>query len=50
MNGTELDMELTPERKARIKETLIRLYADQYGLDYDSLEITIIPKQKVEPA
>ena len=41
MNYGELDMELTPERAARIKETLLRLFADQMGWDYDTMEVTI---------
>ncbi len=41
MMDTELDMELTPERKAHIKETLLRLWADQNGVDYETMEVTI---------
>ena len=37
MMDTELDMELTPERKAHIKETLLRLWADQNGVDYETM-------------
>lgn len=47
MKNEEMDMELTPERKARIKETLLRLFADQMGWDYDTMEVTI---KKVDPA
>lgn len=47
MENKEFDMELTPERKARIKETLLRLFADQMGWDYDTMEVTI---KKVDPA
>lgn len=43
---TELDMELTPAREARIKETLLRLFADQNGWDYDSMEVTIKKKEE----
>ncbi len=46
MKNEEMDMELTPERKARIKETLLRLFADQMGWDYDTMEVTI---KKVDP-
>lgn len=41
MREAEIDMELTPERAARIKETLLRLFADQMGWDYDTMEVTI---------
>ncbi|GFI47184.1 hypothetical protein IMSAGC019_02507 [Lachnospiraceae bacterium] len=41
MGNAEIDMEITPERAARIKETLLRLYADQMGWDYDTMEVTI---------
>lgn len=41
MKDGELDMELTPERAARMKETLLRLFADQMGWDYDTMEVTI---------
>lgn len=50
MADKELDMELTPEREARIKETLLRLFADQNGWDYNSMEVTIRKKAKAEPA
>lgn len=50
MREVKLDMELTPERAARIKESLLRQYADQYGLDYNTMEVTTRPKKKVEPA
>ena len=36
-----LDMELTPERETRIKEILLRLFADQMGLDYNTMEVTV---------
>lgn len=48
MGNTELDMELTPKREAKIKETLLRLFADQNGWDYKDMEVTI--KKKVESA
>ncbi len=41
--GAVIDMELTPERAKDIKETLIRLYAHQHGIDLDNLEVTITP-------
>ena len=44
MGNTELDMELTPQRKAHIKETLLRLFADQNGWDYNDMEVTITKK------
>ena len=31
MNKPEIDMELTPQRKENIKQTLIRLWEDQMG-------------------
>lgn len=46
MGNTELDMELTPKRKAHIKETLLRLFADQNGWDYNSMEVTITKKEE----
>lgn len=36
-----LDMELTPERETQIKEILLRLFADQMGLDYNTMEVTV---------
>lgn len=42
----KLDMELTPEREEKIKERLLRLYAHQNGLDYDSMKVTIIKKDE----
>ena len=46
MGNTELDMELTPQRKAHIKETLLRLFADQNGWDYNDMEVTITKKEE----
>lgn len=48
-NGAVIDMELTPERAKDIKETLIRLYAHQHGIDLDNLEVTITPVE-TEPS
>lgn len=42
----ELDMELTPERKTKIKETLLRLFADQNGWDYNNMKVTITKKEE----
>lgn len=39
MADKETDMELTPERRTEIKETLLRLFADQRGWDYDTMEV-----------
>lgn len=46
MENTDMDMELTPKRKAHIKETLLRLFADQNGWDYKSMEVTITKKEE----
>lgn len=46
MENTDMDMELTPQRKAHIKETLLRLFADQHGWDYNSMEVTITKKDE----
>lgn len=46
MANTKLDMELTPKREANIKETLLRLFADQNGWDYNSMEVTIKKKEE----
>lgn len=46
MENTDMDMELTPKRVAHIKETLLRLFADQNGWDYNSMEVTITKKEE----
>lgn len=47
MANTELDMELTPKREAKIKETLLRLFADQNGWDYNNMEVIIKKKEEL---
>ncbi len=41
MREAELDMEVTPERVERMKQTLLRLWADQNGVDFKTMEVTI---------
>ena len=44
-----LDLEITTDRETRIKEILLRLFADQMGLDYNTMEVTV-EKVNKEPA
>lgn len=39
MQEQKFDMDFTPERAERAKQTLLRLFADQMGWDFDSLVI-----------
>ena len=45
MAETKFDMEVTPERADFMKRTLLRLYADQMGMDIVSVQV-----QQVQPA
>ena len=38
MNKPEYDMEMTPERKENIKQTLIRLWEDQMGMKLERIK------------
>lgn len=46
MENKEFDMEVTPERANYMKRTLLRLYADQMGMEIVS--VTIVPANKAE--
>lgn len=49
MAEIKYDMEVTPERADFIKRTLLRLYADQMGMDIVSVKV-IANKTKEETA
>lgn len=42
----EHDMEVTEERLAYMKKLLLRLYADQHGLEVVSVEVHPAPKKE----
>lgn len=42
----EFDMEITDKRLANMKELLLRLYADQYGLEVVSVEVRPATKEE----
>lgn len=46
MENKEFDMEVTPERADYMKRTLLRLYADQMGMEIVS--VTIAPAGKAK--
>lgn len=48
MEEKKFDMEVTPERADYMKRQLLRLYADQMGMDIVS--VTVTPKVKEETA
>lgn len=48
MENKEFDMEVTPERADYMKRQLLRLYADQMGMEIVS--VTVTPKVKEETA
>lgn len=48
MQEKRFDMEVTPERADYMKRLLLRLYADQMGMDVVS--VTVTPKVKEETA
>lgn len=42
----EFDMEVTDKRFAAMKDLLLRLYADQYGLEVVSVEVRSATKEE----
>lgn len=46
MDNKEFDMEVTPERADYMKRMLLRLYADQLGMEVVS--VTTMPANKVK--
>lgn len=48
MKEQQFDMEVTPERADYMKRLLLRLYADQMGMEVVS--VTVTPKVKEETA
>lgn len=48
MKEQQFDMEVTPERADYMKRLLLRLYADQMGMEVVS--VTVKPKVKEETA
>lgn len=50
MSKMKHDMEVTPERADFMKRTLLRLYADQLGMDIVSIQVEPANKTKEETA
>lgn len=50
MEKPKYDMEVTDERADFMKRTLLRLYADQMGMDIVSVEVQPVNKAKEETA
>ena len=48
--GQELDMEVTPERVAYMKDLLLRLWVDQHGGSECTVTVTVSRRTADEPA
>lgn len=48
--STEFDMEVTKERAEYMKNLLVRLYADQIGMEVKSIKIRPANENSKEPA
>lgn len=46
MGNQKFDMEVTDERLAFMKNQLLRLYADQLGMEVVSVKVTPVKKEK----